>query len=781
MGALRHRLIPEAGARGMRLALLANARPGGLRLRNDERDAVFARVELNPAETQRYQISVTVQQQVAPTAIALLGAARVQALCGERPIIAMFIARELERRAQENTLDESSLVGLRGGDLSGWLRRRLAEDRLLAPDSGTFLPSCPEPSVVAAAAALVVAPLPLNEMTAGVALTLEAAECSGRVQVDSVIRMLLALGWLEQRGQYLAAAHDVVADEVLEQTFWEQPGDAVRTLMLDQVLSAALKSPRCLGRLAVALSRLLGPTPASQAFKGALQVAAVSWLAAHADVLGLALADGDPDEVSFALGAALGGPPWSDACVEQWDRLVAPWLTRHGGLWEARHVFYRGLKFLPGNSAGELIGVALCWLGIHIQQPDADFVLGPLLAREDLGDHAPTAIAHAMAWLEPHASALEAGFVLPPLLAREDLGAHVPTAIARAMAWLEPHSKALEARFVLPPLLARKDLGEGHTPTAIARAMAWLEPHASALEAGFVLPPLLAREDLGAHASTAIARAMAWIEPHGKALEAGFVFAPLLDREDLGAHAPTAIARAMAWLEPHGKALGAGFVLPPLLAREDLREQQPGAIERAVTWLEAYPDIQDTEFVLKRLLGSSDVPSALRLRCANVAVDRLEKVSSTPDATFLLRWCLQERKLPIELEQRIVGLAFAWMDAHPSHRDIDYVFNRLLRRRHIPDTDWQRAARFALEWLKRTPPQRDRDRALNSLLTRPGLLDASDWDYVLNDALRWLEGHCSSSNAAGMLRYNLMRCVTGTAAEPMVTVTISSIMASKRA
>ena len=436
MGALRHRLIPEAGARGMRLALLANARPGGLRLRNDERDAVFARVELNPAETQRHQISVRVQQQVAPMASAILGAARVQILCGERPIIAMFIARELERRAQEGTLDEPSLAGLRAGELSGWLRRRLAEDRLLAPDSGAFLPPTPEPSVVAAATALAVAPLPLNVMTAAVALTLEAAEPTGRVQADRVIRMLLALGWLEQRDHDLAAAHDVVADEVLEQALWEQPGDGVRTLVFDQVLSAPLQFARCLGRLAVTLSRLLGPTPSSQAFKGALQAAAVAWLATHAEALGRALAEGDPDEVSFALGAALSGPPWSDACVEQWDALVAPWLTRHGGLWEARHLFYRGLKFLPANSAGELTGVAFGWLGIHIQQRDANFVLGPLLAREDLGPHAPTAIARAMAWLESHGKALEAQFVFNPLLAREDLGEHAPTAIARAMAWL---------------------------------------------------------------------------------------------------------------------------------------------------------------------------------------------------------------------------------------------------------------------------------------------------------------------------------------------------------
>src|SRR6185369_1043147 len=100
-GTIRHRFLPNAKHRSVPIALLANARPGILlRHRNIERDALFSIVELAIYD-RKDRISAHLQETLAPNASYLLGAARVKELCGTRPIIGMFIARELERYAAE--------------------------------------------------------------------------------------------------------------------------------------------------------------------------------------------------------------------------------------------------------------------------------------------------------------------------------------------------------------------------------------------------------------------------------------------------------------------------------------------------------------------------------------------------------------------------------------------------------------------------------------------------------------------------------------------------------
>ncbi len=848
MAALRHRLLPSAVARGMRLALLANARPSGLRVRNEERDALFSRVIVNPTDLQRRQISTAVQQQIAPQALSILGPDRVSKLCGERPIIAMFIAIELERRAKAGTLDEPALKGLRPQDLTGWLRKRLAEDRLLPKDSGGLLPEAPEPAVMAAATALAVAPLYRDAMLNAVQRTLALVDPAGVIAAVTIVDLLLSLGWIEQRQGLLAAAHDVVADEVLEQALWQQPDDSIRVPMLNAVLAAALSTPRVFGRLALTLSRLLGPTPASEHFKAGLQAAAHNWLAENSSALGITLAAGDPDEASFALGAALSDPPWSETCIDHWQELIAPWLARHGILLEARHLLYRGLKHVPSGSAGTLSDTALAWLITRGAAIEAGFVLAPLLARTDLKEdqasaavtraiawlqsehgkaieaefvfhsllartdltetQASSAIAEAFAWLQSeYGNAIEARFVLHPLLARKDLTAdQASAAIAGAVAWLKSeYGKAIEASFVLAPLLARTDLTEVQASAAIAGAVAWVQSeHGNAIEAGFVLPPLLARTDLTevqasaaiaraiawlqsehgnaikaqfvihslldrtelteVQASAAIARAVAWVQSeHGNAIDAQFVFHSLLARTELTeVQASAAIARAVAWVQSeHGNAIEAGFVLPPLLARTDLTEvHASAAIARAVAWLEIYPSTADAEFVLKRLLGHPALPAHMRARCAGIALRRLKILIDKPEASFLLRSCLQDKNFPPELDRRRLDLAFAWMEANRRHSDMTYVFNPILRRSDILDGDWKRAAHHALAWLKHTRPGKNRSFALSPVLTRLDLLQATDRDWLISDAMSWLQTYCRSKKTAGYLIGNLSRHVT---------------------
>ena len=738
LGSLRHQLLPEANRRGESLALLANLRPSSLRRPQAERDALFIEdILVQPTAEQKSSITELALDRIAPLAVAQFGRQRVRELCGERPIIAMFVAEELQRQAQQGILAPASLISLRSGDLLSWLRRRLIEDKLVLDGGSGFLPPEPEPSLIAAAAMLAAAPLGRNEMQEAGRDACQAAGGDGDLIAGRVLDGLLSLGWLEPRALELAAAHDVVADEVLAQVLWDRPVGKLRDSVMPWILAPALSSARVLGRYATALSRLLGSEAVETEKEAALREQASVWLRSQSSRLGEMLALAEVSEAAYAMGAMVSAPAWAAACVVEWSQLVTPWLTEHGTHAEARHLLYRGLKELPVESASELIVAALNWIPEHISGETANFVLRSLVCRADLGEHAPRAIDLAMAWLEEFPLSPEAQFLLHALLPRTGLGEHAPRAIDLAMAWLEKFPLSPEAEFVLHDLLPRTGLGK-HAPRAIDLAMAWLEKFPLSPEAGFVLPRLLPRVDLGEHARRAIDLAMAWLEEFPLSPEAQFLLHALLPRTDLGEHAPRAIDLAMAWLEEFPLSQEAGFVLPPLLARTDLGEHAPRAIDLAMAWLEKFPLENDAEFVLKRLFGKRGLSPAQRTKCVAIALPQLKRLGSAPEASYLLRGCLRDRELDPESARLVLDYSVAWIRKNPQAEGADYIFNRVLRRPDLSEIVWKEASDVALAWLRSHASKENRDLALAALLARPDLLKERDLDWAVQEAEQWV-------------------------------------------
>ncbi|MDX8400220.1 MAG: hypothetical protein R8K20_08220 [Gallionellaceae bacterium] len=94
-------LLPEAKKRGVQLVLMANARPlaASQLLPRLTKEKLFSVVEMKPSPVQREQVTRQIEAHICPRALQTLGESKVRALCGPRPIIAMFIARELEHLA----------------------------------------------------------------------------------------------------------------------------------------------------------------------------------------------------------------------------------------------------------------------------------------------------------------------------------------------------------------------------------------------------------------------------------------------------------------------------------------------------------------------------------------------------------------------------------------------------------------------------------------------------------------------------------------------------------
>src|SRR5208283_5443633 len=127
------------------------------------------------------------------------------------------------------------------------------------------------------------------------------------------------------------------------------------------------------------------------------------------------------------LGSLMDGPPWNEVMIRHWDDFLAPWLQMHGSKAEARHMLHMGLG--REETALRLVPSALAWLEDFATEPNAQFVLAPLLGRTHLGDHAPDALDFAMGWLKRFSVVPEARFVLYPLLGRADLGDRAPAAL----------------------------------------------------------------------------------------------------------------------------------------------------------------------------------------------------------------------------------------------------------------------------------------------------------------------------------------------------------------
>ena len=479
LGTIRRRLLPEAIQRGIRIALLANSRPGWMRVPIAERDELFAQVPIRPEVSQNRRIVQAIAETAAPTACYSVGREAVISICGNRPTIGLLIARELERRARDGSLQAADVQNLRTGDLAHWLRRRLAEPPLCVRQDQMLL-SRPAVPVVAVAAVLACAPHPRDTLVLTAQASLTSLGWDRPEDADRLVDLLVELGWLEQEHSWLGTAHDVVADEVVDQVI--RDGTSVRERELEALLAVTQHVAHSLGRFAVALRRVLGSIELDEAVNRVHQ-ACVSWMRRKALSLGQSLSGDDPDATAYALGAVLGGPPWNDLAVELWDMLVGPWLSEHGNKEEARHLLYRGLRVTDLNCSPMLLAAALDWLGSNVGSPTGSFVLGPLLGRTDLGEkEAEAGTAHALTSLAKHGKSPDADFVFNRLLRKRNLSDSTWQVVANlALCWLDrmPDDQPGRDHALYSILTRPAQLPPEHREKIARHSLNWLRSHSA--------------------------------------------------------------------------------------------------------------------------------------------------------------------------------------------------------------------------------------------------------------------------------------------------------------
>ena len=793
----RNTLLPEVARRQGRLQLIANARPADSEnlLRAIQESALFAAVRLEPSLERRRAVVAAIEARLCPRALSALGEARVRELCGSRPIIAMFVARELEALVTAGLPAGGLDNAPRPGDLVGWLSRRLADAELLHRPAGSrWDASAPQPGLCAAVAVLAAAPLWEIELTQVAAATLAAAG-GDPAQAQRCVDLLRRSGWLEgsEGTHQLRTPHDIVADETLTRLL------AVEIAALPWLLAAASQG-RPLGRFALALGRLSG----HRLLDAGGIAAAKGWLEAEADRLGSALTNIPPDLAAYALGAVFDCPYWAESATARWADLVTPWLRTFGSDACARHLLHRGLGMRGGPA--DLGDASLAWLSLHGAADVASFVLSPLLAWDAgrLGDDQNAARDFAIEWLDAHGTTEAAGFVLHSLLAWDAgrLGDDQNAARDFAIEWLDGHGTAEAAGYVLAPLLAwdagrlgddqnaARDFAikwlDAHGTTQAAQfvlhslldwdagrlgddqnaardfAIKWLaSPHGTSEAAGYVLPPLLAWDAarLGDDQNATRDFAIKWLDAHGTTEAAAFVLDPLLrwDADRLGDDQNAARDFAIKWLDAHRTTEAGQFVLDPLLAWEAdrLGKDASKVIALALSWLTAFHASDKADFVLAGLVNRPGLDATARGQCADWALAWLDRHLKDAEATHLLRALLQASNwYSTQVDApRVIILAGRWLDHHRQHAERPFVMARLLRLPLLPDRAWLHVAVRALEELDRRAGDAGDDYLLSSVLNRLVGLREEHCALWLRLTRRWIRHH-GSAGAAGYLMWN---------------------------
>jgi hypothetical protein len=790
-------LLPEAAARGARIALLANARPAGSTqaLSVLQESGLFSTLVMAPTPERRQRVTGMIEDRLCPTAIVVLGREQVRELCGPRPIIAMFIGRELESLARTGALNAALATAIRPGDLMSWVSRRLREAGLVAaPQSVPWDSVSMAPGLCAATAVLAAAPMFEVDLVAVASATLAERPGGDAAAAPRIVAALRQAGWLEpgDRSEW-RTPHDAVADEALRRLLGADLG-------LLPALLASAPSGKPLGRFAVSLGRLVGSADASAEV---ISAAAAEWLRQQASAIGARLAAIESDFAAYALGGVFDCPPWIEVALRTWQQLVQPWIDAHGTELSARHLLHRGLKRLTAEDSAHMLTPARAWLVKHGETPDAGFVLDPLLgwSAERLGDAQGEVLSRAREWLEKHRETPDAGFVLGPLLgwsearlgdaqgevlsrARQWLEKHRETrnvkfllaallgwsagrlgnaqgeVLSRARQWLEKHRETVEVEFVLHPLLgwSAERLGDAQGEV-LSRAREWLEKHRKTVEVQFVLHPLLrwSAERLGDAQGEVLRRAREWLEKHGETPDAGFVLGPLLGWSEarLGDAQGEVLSRARQWLEKHRETPNAGFLLAALLgwSVERLGNARGEVLSRARKWLEKHAEAHQAEYVLSHILSQPKVAAAQRQIWASRALSLAREREAIGEETHLLKALLQVAgRYPDDVPASdIVRFAGEWLDRHPTHPEKGFVFARLLRLEWLPDDAWAAVANAAVVLLCSRPSAHDDDYLLNGVLTRIGALAPVQVSLWLESACSWLQNCRKKPDAFSLL------------------------------
>ncbi|MER5752246.1 caspase family protein [Streptomyces sp. NPDC002088] len=746
---------------GLRVACVASVRPGALKdLRNRGYRSLFAVVELRSDKTRQHDLAEHIFHTVALKARTTLGYDKMAELCTTHPVLALLLALELERLADDGTLDPEAADVPRPGALVDWFDRRTHED--LGPTSD------PAELLAATAAALTcVHTRDAVEQAADTVLRHHPGTTTGA----HVVNRLTAHGWLltaedpDTPGteDTLDTIHDIVTDLFLDETCLpdgytldpDTPGE-----LLDALHGDLHTLRRAVGHLNRWGTDLKGRATDD------LARACSAWLKNHrTDVL--ALLRQSPHDGTRTLVAMISAAPWRQAVVTHWNTLVTPWLD--GAEPERIRAFLTDAALNCGEAPTELLEAAHDWLTQHTAtDPGAIHLINALahtgIDPDDRTDHYEQYVAaHALAWLEHHGLSRASRGRIHTVLNHTG---HSPAVAARAAHAAVELAYELRHEFATERLLTTL-LRNAHIPPADRFRLAnathdWMARYGTHEVTSYIYTAAL-NSPLLPDATPVASFALEWLLYHGDKPVASFVLRALLKAGLSPLIARQAVTRARTWLgdEKNARDPDASFVLAPLLHETNLQaapDQAAAGAAAALAWLRRHPLLPETSYVLINLLKYQD----------NATADPDRATVTATALTAALNWldthdtwdrqllsALLARRHEMTQEQRIqaADAALTRMSDTPRTEPADsYVLSRLLLINELPETQLDDALRHALSWIDAHLDSPAASSVLASYLLCAHRGDRADaLESGIDRALRWLGQHGATEEAGYVL------------------------------
>ncbi len=547
-----------------RVHVLASARPGWVATHRRKLAATVRVIEIERSTEFQQEILSTNLQSLAPTAIAVLGAAEVSRLCGRRPMIALLIATEVERVILEHG-ELATTKAPPSGDLLLWLTRRLQEDQLQREDPGSVWAPDTMPQHLVECASILMC-TPQSETSIQQFLNI-LADANPEIGYSHSWFVLKELGWIEAYEGQMSSVHDIVVDLLLDNLLRDSFGRVTEAEGLERVMDPLLNDARSLWRAMTHINRYALDLVEDQDVSD-LRALLSNWFGIHASAVGEAFSS-DLSVGGYALGGMLRDESIEGIFDGAISAVATPWLSKFGDEPEARHVLYG-------------------WLAV------ADSTSWTVIER------------HARAWIDIHGRSLHASYVLTAVLRSPHLSAPDHRVwLDAGLAYLRIHQVHPASQFVLAQIMNRRDVDPPVLAEVYSLALVWLAAN-RIQPAEFPLRACLERKDNDGQVGEILQHALGWLDAYGDHASASFLLEVILRRSDLDI--PTlagAVAQSAAWLEHFSDLEGAQFVLNSLLLREDLAESsRRDIVRRADSWLDLFRDHETASFVYGPLLLS---------------------------------------------------------------------------------------------------------------------------------------------------------------------------------
>ncbi|MBQ1040645.1 hypothetical protein [Micromonospora sp. C81] len=744
--ALADEFLSKAKRSGTHVACLASARPGSLQGLNQRGVSwLFDQVVLRDDQMYRSVVADHIVHAIAPKAVLHWGESAMASTCGQRPIIALLIARAIEQRLAGGRPPHDTLTP-RAPELRPWLQDALRRDLLAGAGTagrGPLDMRAPTVQELACAVAISACPQPREAVETAVEAFLTTGDPSpytGRHAVEA----LLSLGWLDDVEGHLVPVHDTVTDELLLQSVLPPPGRSIHEPSAEMLFAAVSGQSGSFALFTDHLRRIMADlsVPGRHREAEALERFCRAWIFRHRDRLGQMLSTSEKNGERALLTMVLDHP-WRTALRQSWAQIGNPWLLRAESGLQATPFLAAALR--SDGAPHVIVTEALSWLSRRSGQTDADHVIRALLTRTDLTDpQKQLLLDHATTWVRDHPGWPAAPEILSGLLMRDATPSERLEVARCALAWLTPR-RSSEANKVLRRLLACTSLPQLIYEKAIDRAFDWVR--ANYENSAPFLTTLLQSHTLTEQQRKAARQAgIQWLDQNPSEPNRIPLIEALLAGED--------IEESLDALWSHVSSLPESdadpMIIHRLLENHSIRGERARLItEKAFRWLDGAQDRNLRRLVLTSIMGREDLSPVHLDRLADEAMTLVDEALHPKFLTVMLN---RGSFMNGEQSRRIIALALAHCRAHVGLKQKRFLVNALLRRRDLTAKDSREVIAVALNLLEADNGLKAGG-LLTSLLERDDLTP-TELDGTVARALRWLE---EKVHLSSMRRYFLLR------------------------